>query len=93
MRRYYNGKKYISNLQGAITYETDMVEIQLLKKPAPEKMGTYPYSGFFEYENEKYSLELEVLWSEDDEGELYLDYMDFVSCSKIEEIKLALLKN
>ena len=87
MRRYYNGKKYISSLQDAITYETDMVEIQFLKKPAPVKEGVYPYSGVFEYENEKYSLDLEIFWDRDDEGDTFLDYIENVACSKIEGLK------
>lgn len=82
MRKYFNGKKYITNLQGAISYETDMVEISLLKKDPPEKSGTYGSISYFEYENEKYSLNLDVIWTDDDIGKPYLDIIEFIDCQK-----------
>jgi DNA polymerase III sliding clamp (beta) subunit (PCNA family) len=85
MRKYFNGKKHINSLADAIGYETDMVEISLLKKEYPEKAGEYVHIGFFEYENEKYSLDLNITYSLDDIGKIYLDTVEFNFCTKIEE--------
>ena len=82
MRKYFNGKKHINNLQGAISYETDMVEISILKKDSPEKSGIYSSLSYFEYENEKYSLTLDVTWADDDIGKPYLDTVEFINCKK-----------
>ena len=82
MRKYFNGKKHITSLQGAIRYETDMVEISLLKKDPQEKSGTYSSVSYFEYENEKYSLTLDIIWTDDDIGEPYLDIVEFIDCTK-----------
>jgi hypothetical protein len=82
MRKYFNGKKYITNLQGAISYETDMVEISLLKKDPPDKSGNCKFTSYFEYENEKYSLTLDVAWADDDIGKPYLDTVEFIDCVK-----------
>jgi len=85
MRKYFNGKKHINSLQDAIGYETDMVEISMLKKQPLDKAGEYVYLGFFEYENDKYSLDLNITWTDDDIGKPYLDTVEFTFCQKIEE--------
>lgn len=85
MRKYFNGKKHISSLQDAIGYETDMIEISLLKKDPPEKAGEYIHLGFFEYENEKYSIDLTITYSLDDIEKIYLDTIEFNSYTKVEE--------
>jgi hypothetical protein len=82
MRKYFNGKKYITNLEGAISYETDMVEISILKKDPPEKSGIYRSLSYFEYEDDKYSLTLDVTWVDDDIGKPYLDVVEFIDCIK-----------
>ena len=85
MRKYFNGKKHITSLKDAIGYETDMVEISLLKKDPPDQSDTYEFISCFEYENEKYSLTLDITWIDDDIGKPYLDTVEFKCCKKIEK--------